>query len=110
MIENLKIVRKKQKLTQKDLAEMLNCKQQDISRYETKPDEPSIDRLKQLSNILQTSVDYLIANKNDISIPEILIENKPLSSKERQVIIKFRKLSLENQKSLRNIIDNLSDS
>ena len=53
-------IREDRDLTQKDIAEVLNCKQQTYSRYETGEITIDIYRLETLSNYYGTSVDYLL--------------------------------------------------
>lgn len=58
--ENLKKLRKEQKLTQADLAEKLGYGYTAISKYESGRNEPSIKDLKRLAEIFKVSVDELI--------------------------------------------------
>lgn len=46
--------------TQKDLAEMLHCRQNTYSQYETTNRTIPIDSLKTLANIYKTSIDFLV--------------------------------------------------
>ena len=62
MIKNLKKLREQYKLSQQDLAELLGVTQQAIFKYEKTPVEPSISMLMQMSQILHTTVDYLVGN------------------------------------------------
>ncbi len=59
----LKDVRKNKKLTQNDLAKKLNVPQQRISEYETGTITPSLDRLIELAQILDVTLDELIEFK-----------------------------------------------
>lgn len=53
-------LRKQKGLTQMDLAEQLNVSRQAISRWEVGAAIPSIDNLRVLSELYETSVDYLL--------------------------------------------------
>lgn len=53
-------LRKRKGLTQMDLAEQLNVSRQAISRWEVGAAVPTIDNLRILSDIYETSVDYLL--------------------------------------------------
>ncbi len=59
-------IREDRDLTQKNIAEVLNCKQQTYSRYETGEITIDIYRLETLSNYYGTSVDYLLGLTDEI--------------------------------------------
>lgn len=65
LAEKLIYLRKKQGLTQMELAEKLNVSRQAISRWEVGAAVPSIDNLVVLSKLYCVSVDYLL--KDEIS-------------------------------------------
>lgn len=56
----LKKFRKKQNLTQKELAQRLNVCPNTISQYETGDREPNLSVLKRMSNVLKCSLDELV--------------------------------------------------
>lgn len=56
----LKKERKKQKITQKKIAEELNIHQVTYQGYEKDKHKPDIDTLSKLADILKTSTDYLL--------------------------------------------------
>ena len=58
--DNLKILRKKNKLTQEDLASCLNISPKTISSWEKGRSEPKIDFLIRLSDYFNVSIDELI--------------------------------------------------
>lgn len=58
--ERLKLLRKERKLTQSDLAEILNYGYTAISNYESGRNEPSISDLKKISVYFNVSLDYLL--------------------------------------------------
>lgn len=60
LVEKLVILRKQKGLTQMDLAERLNVSRQAISRWEVGAAIPSTENLRILSEIYETSVDYLL--------------------------------------------------
>jgi transcriptional regulator with XRE-family HTH domain len=62
-IFNLKEVRKKKNMKQSDLANRLNTAQQVISDYEVGKKTPSLERLVELAQILDVSLDELIEFK-----------------------------------------------
>lgn len=58
--ERLKDLRKRNNLTQKQIAEKLCISQQAYASYETGKKEPKIDTLRMLADIFKTSIDYLV--------------------------------------------------
>lgn len=60
---NLKNLRVKKNMTQKDLAEALNVSYQAVSRWENNEVEPDISTLSKLSEIFGVSVDQIITGK-----------------------------------------------
>lgn len=60
LVQNLYILRKSHKLTQKDLADMLNISRQAYSNYETGKRTPDLDLLIKFAQIYVISLDQLI--------------------------------------------------
>lgn len=60
--EKLIFLRKQNGFTQVELAEKLNVSRQAISRWEVGTAAPSTDNLKELSNLYDVSVDYLLGD------------------------------------------------
>lgn len=60
----LKELRESFGYTQSDLAEKLNVSRSTIAGYETKGKEPDYIKLKELSNIFNVSIDYLLGKTN----------------------------------------------
>lgn len=71
--EKLKKLRSDHQLTQDELAEKIYVTRTAISKWETDKGYPSIDSLKQLSNLFEVSIDELISDSD--------IENKRLLDK-----------------------------
>ena len=71
--EKLKKLRIDNQLTQDELAEKIYVTRTAISKWETDKGYPSIDSLKQLSNLFEVSIDELISDSD--------IENKRLLEK-----------------------------
>ena len=57
-------LRKKNNLTQEQLAEKLNVTRQTISKWECNETSPSIEDASKLANIFNVSLDELVGNKN----------------------------------------------
>ena len=66
--ENLKKLRKINKLSQLDLAEKLEVTRQSISYYENGNVEPSINFIIQLSSLFNCSIDSLLFEKHDTDL------------------------------------------
>lgn len=61
-------LRKEKRLTQTDLAKLINVSQQTITKWENDSAEPSGGAIKSLSNVLNTSADYILGIKEKSSI------------------------------------------
>ena len=59
-------IREDKDMTQKQIAQLLNCTQQTYSRYETGEIVIDINNLIKLSNFYNTSVDYLLNLTDEI--------------------------------------------
>lgn len=60
----LKDLREDKELLQKDIAKILNMKQQQYSRYETDENEITVTLLKKLAKFYNTSTDYILRLTN----------------------------------------------
>lgn len=58
--DNLKELRKLNKLTQRQVAERLKISQPSYIRYETGKSEPTLENLVKLADLFDVSVDYLL--------------------------------------------------
>lgn len=72
----LKEIRIKRGLTQKELSEKLNIKQNTISSYEIGAIQPSIENLIKLADLLEVSVDTLLGHDSNIIDLDVLSENQ----------------------------------
>lgn len=64
--ENLKNVRKQRNITQEELAEILGCSRQAVSKWESDNGYPETEKLLLLSKKLDISLDYLMYDASDI--------------------------------------------
>ena len=88
--KNLITYRKKNNLTQADVAIYLNISRQSVSKWETGQSIPSIDDLVKLSNLYNISVDSLINNipvDNSLMVKKIKREEKKDEKKNNLFII-----------------------
>ncbi len=60
--ENLKYLRKKEGLTQEELAEKLNVSRQSVTKWESGQSLPDIEKVKEISYLFSVSVDCLIGD------------------------------------------------
>ena len=103
MVENLKLLRTRSKLSQQRLADLVGVTQQSINKYENHGVEPDIYTLKKLAKCLNTSVDFLIGHTKERSI----IENiQNITGEEILLIEDYRKLTAEEKESIRLILQN----
>ena len=61
-MKNLKEIRKRKHLTQKEIAEKLHITQATYSGYENQKYAPTIETLCELSSILETPIDEIVGN------------------------------------------------
>ncbi len=97
--ENLKFIREEKKLTQNELANLLNVSKANISRYELGIRQPSIDTIFLVAKFFNVSIDWLLGrssiknfssvnnnprdfNTEDLDILEFVKENNDI----RQVL------------------------
>jgi transcriptional regulator with XRE-family HTH domain len=85
--EKLKSARKSASLTQEQLAEKLMVSRQAITKWESDKGMPDIENLKQLSKLLNVSIDYLLdgGEKMDLTVirEEINLDDYPDNHKFR---------------------------
>ena len=63
--KRIKQLRKEKELTQKELAKQVNCSHAQLNKYESGLNTPPLDRLLLLAEVLETSVDYLLAGQGN---------------------------------------------
>ncbi len=103
-INNLKNLRKQNKYTQTDVANLLGLTQQRYNHYETGRREPDSETLTQLAKLFNVSTDYLLgitdtpieSSTDSLSITEsALVLQKELSKLD---------IDIENEKELETIL------
>lgn len=60
MLTNLKTLRKKQRMTQRELADALHISQTSVSKYERGESEPDIEMLINISDFFGITVDEFV--------------------------------------------------
>ncbi len=96
--ERLKSLRLEAKITQKEISDKLKISQPSYAQWEKGIRVPNIERLQELSKILNTSTDYLLGNtdnKNSTKFEDDLekslntaraFSGKPISEHDREVM------------------------
>ena len=69
-MNRLKLLRKERNYTEAKIAELLNIKQQQYSRYETKPESMKKEVITKICQIYNISADYIL---------ELTDEKRPLN-------------------------------
>lgn len=64
--ENLKTLRKKNHMTQKELARQMNLSRATIAGYEKKRRQPSYEILVKFAEIFHVSIDFLITGRETV--------------------------------------------
>lgn len=85
-------LRKKRKLTQKELADKLGIARTTYSGYENGNREPDFDTVQKLADFFGVSIDYLVGRVNN--------QKEILSDKERRMYGAVGNMSIEELKSL----------
>ena len=79
--EKISIARKKMKLSQEELADIIGASRPSISQWENNKVRPDTDKLLTLSNTLNLSVAYLIGETDDSALPNRVATGKKPSMK-----------------------------
>ena len=74
--EKLKFLREKKGYTQEEIAHKLNISRQSISKYENGINEPDIETIKKLCNILDCSLNELLDDNHDLVTTKLMKINK----------------------------------
>ena len=85
--DKIKLYRENKKMTQNDIANILNVSPATVSKYETGSLEPNIESLKRLAELFEISIDELLNDEEDkfdiskIKVLDILREQKEMKLK-----------------------------
>ena len=80
--ENLKFIRKKRNITQKQLAQLLDVSRQSVSKWEADKSYPDSEKLVLIAKELDVSTDYLLlnrTNKDKSIVSDSVAENKKVT-------------------------------
>ena len=70
-------LRKQKGWSQEELAEKMEVTRQSVSKWESAQSVPDIERILQLSDIFDVSLDYLLKNNEDINEQILSADDKP---------------------------------
>lgn len=84
--DKIKIYREKKRMTQNEVADILNVSPATISKYESGALEPNIESLKRLAELFEISIDELLSDEekfdiSKINVLDILREQKEMKLK-----------------------------
>ena len=74
--QNIKALRMRKGLTQKELADLLHVTSQAVSRWEKGDVEPSIDTISEMASIFEVTTDEIIGGPDKKPKPEVVTEVK----------------------------------
>lgn len=95
----LKDLRTSKKMTQNDIAQMLGVTQQAVARWENGRSEPDTTTLNWLANFFDVSVDYLLGNKKEMTLP--------LSREQKNLLTDFESLTQDGQNMILGMLNSL---
>jgi transcriptional regulator with XRE-family HTH domain len=101
--KNLARLRKARKLTQIQLADLIDVQPRLISRWETGETKPQFDHVVRLAEVLEVSLDVLMRGEDGVASTTFDIGNKRLKELCRQV----DRLPAEDQAVICHVMDSL---
>lgn len=96
--ETLRILRRKKKLSQKDLGNKLGLAESTIGMYEQGKRQPDYETLLKIADYFEVTVDYLLGNKNST------LTNDPISD-DPDLQIAFKEASDFSEEARKQTID-----
>ena len=103
-MKHLKLLRTKRKMSQQSLADQLGVSQQSVYKYENDLSEPDIKTLKKLSEIFNTSIDYIVGNTNDPRLLDSYTETS-LTKHELHYLQYYRSLTHKRRKIIDSLLE-----
>ena len=107
--ERLKKLRKKEKLTQKDIATFLNISQPAYQQFESGKKKMNLETMEKLADYFNVSIDYLLGKTDipdfDLEIDidnaidnSVAYDGTPITDNDREIIKDFLKDYFANKK------------
>jgi len=115
-MEKIKDLRKERGLTQEELAEKMGLKYYNIGDWERGKCEPCVSDLKQLAEIFDVTVDYLVGRTDEFGATspktgatfqgQTTLSNSAvnLTEDERELLALFKQLNEEDQRSVKRFM------
>ncbi len=106
--ETLRDLRTAANLTQKQLAEKCNVAQSCIALLEKGRSEANVTTLIALSKVFGVSIDYLVGLEDEFGnkiLNENVAQTAIVSSEERELLSKFRKLNSNKKELIKQTMD-----
>ncbi len=86
MLKNLRILREKTNISQRQLAEAIGVSQQSINKYENHNIEPDIGTLIRIADYFGTTVDYLVDHTAEPEKPIFVSKYMSLTENQKQAV------------------------
>lgn len=103
-MNKLRLLRNQKGLSQQKLANLLHVSQQSVYKYENGLAEPDIRTLRQLSELFDVSIDYLVENTEDPRKMNVFVETE-LSPRELDFLRMYRRLTGTRKKIIEMILE-----
>lgn len=105
--KRLKLLRKKYRLTQKDLADKLGISPSSIGMFEQGRRQPDPEMLKKLSSLFNVTSDYMlgISDVSDMEENVTKVISTIFDENEYKLILKLRNLKEEEKKDIEDYIN-----
>ena len=91
MLKNLRMLRQRAGLSQKQFADMINVSQQSINKYENHEVEPTLETLCLVADYFNTTIDFIVG-RTDIEIMARKPDQAAFDYEELQLIRKNNRL------------------
>lgn len=101
--KKLKALRLENKMTQEYVASRLNAARSTIAGYETKNRQPSHEKLASIASLFHVTIDYLLDETDSIELNPS--QGVIYSDTEKNLVLRYRKLSAQSRKELLSYID-----
>lgn len=107
--EKIKSARVARKLTQRQLADMINAKHNSVSDWENDKSKPDMDTMELICGVLELTPTYILGNKSEQEYGNIIgnLMNEPDTL---DMIEDYKLLTVDDQKAIRQIISSLKKS
>lgn len=101
--KKLKALRLENKMIQEYVASRLNVARSTIAGYETKNRQPSHEKLASIASLFHVTIDYLLDETDSIELNPS--QGVIYSDTEKNLVLRYRKLSAQSRKELLSYID-----